>query len=110
MKRYFAYLLVGLFVVAAHAADTKGLAKWEKDIAAFEAADRTKILAAPDNPANFTRLTIRANDFSETHYLGSVTATNGTGKYAPPSADAAQPGTIIVLRVLQSSGIFINIF
>lgn len=41
MKRIFAYILIGLFVVVARAADTKAFAKWEKDIAAFEAADKT---------------------------------------------------------------------
>ena len=75
-----------------------------------DSSERNKILQAPDNPQNFPRMTIRSNDFSETRYEGSVTATNGLGKYEPPSADAAQPGTIIVLRVLQSHGIFINIF
>jgi len=69
MKRYFAYLLVGLFVVAAHAADTKGLAKWEKDIAAFEAADRTN--APPQNAILFIgssgirRWTTLAKDFPD---------------------------------------------
>jgi lysophospholipase L1-like esterase len=38
MKQIFAVLLLA---VAAHAASTQGPAKWEKDIAAFEAADKT---------------------------------------------------------------------
>jgi len=40
MKRLLAFFLIGLFVSAARGADTQGFAKWEKEIAAFEAADR----------------------------------------------------------------------
>ncbi len=41
MKRLFAYILIGLFAVAARAAEKQNFAKWEKDIATFEAFDRT---------------------------------------------------------------------
>ncbi len=40
MKRLFTFFLIGLFAATARGADTQGFAEWEKEIAAFEAADR----------------------------------------------------------------------
>ena len=40
MKRIIAGLLIALLTLAAQAADTKHVDRWEKEIAAFEAADR----------------------------------------------------------------------
>jgi lysophospholipase L1-like esterase len=64
MKYTFALLLL---VVAAHAATTQGPARWEKDIAAFEAADKTN--PPPQNAilflgsSGFRRWATLAQDF-----------------------------------------------